>query len=461
MTRILSFSIVFACLLVAPLAAAAPEPTTAPAKGPDPAETAKPHGLGLGEILGIISGVVGLVGTVVAVTRYVDKLQADIAQSKSDAEIARLKDQAADLEAKYRAALSGGTAAVAVKNELDVELSAIATAVRARSSAILVPAPSRLAGGTVSELVFLSLQGPGSEKLRRTRVPLSSHAGAVFQYRKTRITHNATQESSRARQAEDASKASTSEMLAIPLLVGDRCVGVVEFLNKENGQFDASDQALAERLVGSLATKIASFTAEPENFRLLGMTPKEDAQDATVLFCDLTQSSQLFKDLDAATAIDLINEYFETICDAAMAGGATIDKFIGDGILIVFNARRPVPQHALAAAKVARQMQSGFAALKNKWTTFELPVAPLFNRVGISSGPVHRAEVGHPQYRELTVMGEVVNRAALLCEVAPRDRSVIVLDETVLGALSPQLTAAPLKTARAVGDLKAYELAEP
>jgi class 3 adenylate cyclase len=457
MNRLLLFGLLMiSTTMTSPAALAGPSTS---ASAPDASSQAKSsESLGLSGILGIIGGVVGLLGVVVGVTSYLTKLQGDIAQSKLENELLRTKEQYSDLQDKYRAVMSGGSAAISMKNAMDLELSNIGAAVRARSTSILVPAPSRASSGAPTELVFLSMQGSGSQALKGMRVPMSSLAGAVYQQRRALITHNARKESNLADRAGQASKAQTSEMLAIPLNFGGRCHGVAEFLNKEGGHFDSNDQQLAEERCEALASKAAAFIADPENLRLAGITPRQDAQDATVLFCDLTASSALFKDVDAAKAIDMLNEYFEAVCDVALANGATIDKFIGDGVLMVFNALRPVPQHTTTAVNTALRIQQAFEQLKQKWTTFDLPVALLFTRIGIASGSVHRAEMGHPQFRQLTVMGDVVNHAAILCEGGSRHQNVVIVDETIKRALPAQLAATEVNLVPPVPGRQSYQL---
>jgi class 3 adenylate cyclase len=109
-----------------------------------------------------------------------------------------------------------------------------------------------------------------------------------------------------------------------------------------------------------------------------------------------------------------------------------VDKYIGDGVMLRFNVPRPIAgDHAAQAVEAACEMCRDFAALKEGWRTFALPVEPLFARVGIACGPVHEAVVGHPQYQQVTVLGDAVNRAANLCESAPRDRNTVLLDDEV------------------------------
>lgn len=89
-------------------------------------------------------------------------------------------------------------------------------------------------------------------------------------------------------------------------------------------------------------------------------------------------------------------------------------------------------------------MRDDFERLKTGWLESGIPASPLFTRVGIASGRLREAIMGHPQYQSLTVMGEPVIRASNLCSGAPRDRNVILSDEETLGGLEHRVACKPV-----------------
>src|SRR6266404_821423 len=135
--------------------------------------------MGPDKIIALVTGVISILGTVVAVSIYITKLQSKI-------EIERLKDtiksqaqKSKELEEKYVTALRAGSAVTERKRDIDNELMTVTDAVEAEASSILVAQPTLKCGST-NESVFLSLLGPGSENLKRVRVPMHSIAGEVF-----------------------------------------------------------------------------------------------------------------------------------------------------------------------------------------------------------------------------------------------------------------------------------------
>jgi class 3 adenylate cyclase len=101
-------------------------------------------------------------------------------------------------------------------------------------------------------------------------------------------------------------------------------------------------------------------------------------------------------------------------------------------------------------------MQTKFSALKKRWVALGYNDTPtLFNRIGVCSGPVKKAELGHSQYRCITVMGDAVNLAKHLCDLGDRNRNVIVLSE---GTKSKLAQGAIAKRIGSTAGTDAYEL---
>jgi len=102
--------------------------------------------------------------------------------------------------------------------------------------------------------------------------------------------------------------------------------------------------------------------------------------------------------------------------------------------------------------------------LKAKWTTLKYPGAQdIFNRIGVTSGPVHKAEMGPPEFRLITVMGDPVNSAVHLCQYGPRDRDVIIAGKPLYERLEPKPSAKEARLRardRGLAD-SAFEIAIP
>ena len=412
-------------------------------------------------LLPTITGMITIIGAAVGVTTYIAKLQAKMADERAQNDKNKLQRDIDDLrraneqlEEKYRTAVRAGTALVEQRSALESELSTLADAVDVERSCILVLQPI-LQGAQPKELVFLCMTGSESENLRGVRVPMSSFAGEVFTSRTSKIKRDPHSGTTFSAATDEVSKTTTREILAVPLFHEGKCVGVAEFLNKRrSAPFTQDDLEMAERLAVRLASRTGRFVEDPGNFQAVGITPRRAGEDATILFSDISRSSHLAKQVDASVAVDIINEYFESLGDLALKAGATIDKFMGDGFMVTLNAPKRLSNHAHVAAELALQMQSRFGELTEKWKIFKVDTP--YNRIGITCGVVQPAVMGHPQFRQATVMGEVVNAASALCDMGPRDRNVVLIDAETFRRISGQFDARELPASEAAGSI--YEL---
>lgn len=146
--------------------------------------------------------------------------------------------------------------------------------------------------------------------------------------------------------------------------------------------------------------------------------------EAAVLFVDLRGSTRLAATRPPAEVVGLLNAYFGVIVEVVEAHGGLINKFQGDAALAVFGAPEPLRDaagQALAAAReVARRLRE------------ELP--QLHAGIGVSSGQVVAGNVGAEQRLEYTVIGDPVNEAARLSDLAKSASDRLLASATVVAA---------------------------
>jgi adenylate cyclase len=133
--------------------------------------------------------------------------------------------------------------------------------------------------------------------------------------------------------------------------------------------------------------------------------------DVSVLFVDLVGSTALSRTAGPHDVVGLLNEFFAAVIDCAHAEGGWINKFEGDAALCVFGAPTPVPDHRGCALRGARAMRRAIDALASRYPGLDAGI-------GISSGDVVAGHVGAANRYEYTVIGDPVNEAARLTELA-------------------------------------------
>jgi adenylate cyclase len=144
---------------------------------------------------------------------------------------------------------------------------------------------------------------------------------------------------------------------------------------------------------------------DPEKLRLGG-----EKKEITVLFSDIRGFTSMSEHIPPEKLAEIMNEYFQPMTEAIFAEGGTLDKYIGDAIMALFNAPFDQPDHALAACRAAIAMQK--AQIKINETLATLGVPPLRTGIGINTGPAIVGNLGSSIRFNYTAIGDVVNLAS-------------------------------------------------
>lgn len=141
-----------------------------------------------------------------------------------------------------------------------------------------------------------------------------------------------------------------------------------------------------------------------------------EIKEVTILFSDIRDFTRLSEELPPNEVVGMLNEYFNEMTRVAFRQEATIDKFIGDALVAVFGAAVPHPDDPLRAVQTAIQMQSAVGALNEKWRGLGMKTFQI--GIGINTGEALYGNIGSEHRMELTVIGDAVNLAARLAEMA-------------------------------------------
>jgi adenylate cyclase len=122
-----------------------------------------------------------------------------------------------------------------------------------------------------------------------------------------------------------------------------------------------------------------------------------------------------------------LNEYFDVMCAAIFERGGYVDKFIGDCVMAVFSAPFQTPGDARNAVAAAIEQQRALQRLNARWTAEGKPV--LAAGLGINTGDVIMGNLGGTSRMNYTVVGDAVNLAARLYDVA-RGGEIVISEST-------------------------------
>ena len=138
----------------------------------------------------------------------------------------------------------------------------------------------------------------------------------------------------------------------------------------------------------------------------------------TVLFADVTGFTALAERNDVEIVSMTLNDCFSGLISTVLRYEGTIDKFIGDGIMAIFGAPLAHENDPELAIRCALEMLSDIEQF-NVQTTIDLP-SPLGLHVGLHSGWVVAGNVGSDLRMNYSVIGDTVNLASRLVELAPK-----------------------------------------
>lgn len=136
----------------------------------------------------------------------------------------------------------------------------------------------------------------------------------------------------------------------------------------------------------------------------------------TVLFSDIRGFTPLAESLPPEAVAALLNEYFTAMAELVFAHGGTLDKFLGDGLLAVWGAPLDLPDASTRAMAAAEAMRRAIHQLNLAWDTAGRPTLGV--GFGLARGEVFAGRIGSDHRLDYTVIGDVVNLASRLCQVA-------------------------------------------
>jgi adenylate cyclase len=146
-----------------------------------------------------------------------------------------------------------------------------------------------------------------------------------------------------------------------------------------------------------------------------------EKRTVVALFVDITGSTRLTRKTDPADFVAILNRFFGCVVESVEDNGGLINKFEGDAALCVFGAPVELDDPSTAALRAARRIRDHVHAAG------EVQVG-----IGVALGNVIAGQIGAPSRLEYTVIGDAVNEAARLTELAKRvDGHILASEDTV------------------------------
>ena len=193
-------------------------------------------------------------------------------------------------------------------------------------------------------------------------------------------------------------------------------------------QYERSEflRQLFERYVNKQVTDYVLARSDRETIFLPG-----ERREVTMLNSDIAGFSALSQSMEAEELVRFLNDYFSRMIEAVLEHGGNIDKFQGDGMLVVFGAPNPMKDHAQKALAAARTMLKEVAGLNKELSAAGKPQITV--GIGLDTGDVVAGHVGSERRLEFTLIGVPVNNSSYLSKVRP---ARVLMSETTRDALA-------------------------
>lgn len=172
-------------------------------------------------------------------------------------------------------------------------------------------------------------------------------------------------------------------------------------------------------------------------------------QEVTVLFADLENFTAISEHTPPEKLLAILNEYHTMTVTQIRAHGGTVDKFMGDGVMALYNAPLTQEDHALRAVLTALHIRDSLFEFHD---SFDPPHRMRIN-FGLHTGMAVVGNVGAPDLMNFTAVGDTVNIAARLQAIS-RDGQILISAETH-HALQERVLARPIGSLKMKGRTEA------
>ena len=210
------------------------------------------------------------------------------------------------------------------------------------------------------------------------------------------------------------------------------------------------------RLKRFFAPALAELIVSSGNEHIL----ESHRRDVAVLFCDLRGFTAFAESAEPEELMTLLHDYHAALVPLIQTFEGTLDRFVGDGLMVYFNDPLPCPNPEERAVALAVAMRGAVAALAQTWRRHDYQLG--FG-IGIAQGFATLGQIGFEARFDYSAIGTVINTAARLCEAA-KDGQILVTSRVAaavaavadLGEIGP-LTLKGLSRPLAVCNIEAFK----
>ncbi|MBI4744590.1 MAG: hypothetical protein HY776_07225 [Actinobacteria bacterium] len=239
----------------------------------------------------------------------------------------------------------------------------------------------------------------------------------------------------------------TRHILSIPLIARGKLVGRLNLGPKlSEDKYYGDDLQLLSTLASHAAVAMKNISEELErkkitqlfsryvapqivdeiisSFEREGLQLGGKRRMMTVLFADIRGFTSMSEQMEPEEVVGMLNMYLDKMTKVVFKHEGTLDKYIGDALMAVFNVPLDQANHALRAVATACEMQKEIKEI-NKELGYDDELTGLGYGIGINTGIAIVGNIGSSERMEYTVIGDTVNLAARLEGIASKGKVLI------------------------------------
>jgi adenylate cyclase len=327
------------------------------------------------------------------------------------------------------------------------------------------------------------------KSMKKFRLKLGQGIAGYVAARGEAIVVNDTEKSSHFFPVIDGvSGFTTRSALCVPMISQGRVIGVIEVLNKINGEFGIDDKDLLQAIATSVCIALENARLYKETVSMAEherdvrqmfqkFVPKEvldkilhgsangkpiieEIRTITLLNIDIRGFSQTAMQIGSQKTVSLLNSFFSAMGGIVFKHHGIVDKYLGDGFLALFGAPVASTKDADNAVAAAFEMKHSLPAV-NKYLKGKLGASVTMG-ISIHTGEVVVGNIGFEKKMDYTVIGDSVNTVFRLQNLTKSILNGILISEHTLRAVRTRLGVAEVEMtgniSKDVGHMKVYEL---
>ncbi len=339
-----------------------------------------------------------------------------------------------------------------------------------------------------NELEFKVTFNVNIETMRQFKLKLGQGiAGYAATSGKSVIINDVRQSPRFASEIDNSTGFITKSALCVPIISQGKVLGVIELLNKINGDFTYSDKTLLQSIASSVSIAMensrlyretVSMTEHERGIRQIfqKFVPKEvvdkiihgehtgknivdELRTLTLLNIDIRGFSKLATKIGPPKTVSMLNYFFSTMGGIVFNNHGIVDKYLGDGFLAIFGAPASSPNDVDNAIIGALEMKKSIETVSNHFSN--KIGAPVAVGISIHTGEVVIGNIGFDKKIDYTVIGDPVNTVFRLQAITKSISNGILISEKTYQAAQSRLIVREMgkyEIDSTLGALKVYEL---